>query len=178
MGRRSCYVVSVSLVAVLLLAGCKKMGEKAAEKAAEKAIESSMAKDGVKANVDLSKDKMTIETKDGTTTVAGGKGTKLPDNFPPDVFVCEGAITTAITVPDGFSVLVESGDASDKVVAAIKAKMTGSGWKEELSMIQGNHATAVYKKGERTATYSVTTSPKGSQVGIVTVQEKGSKGSK
>jgi len=129
MKRALCFVVAMTVFSCLALGGCNK--------AAEKVIESKMAKEGVNAKVDSSGEKMTIQTKDGTAVIAGGKGTTVPENFPKDIYVYEGAtITASISVPNGFNLVMETGDSPEKVLGAIKSKMTGLGWKEEMAMNQ------------------------------------------
>lgn len=151
--KRTVYVViGMTMVSCLALAGCKK----AAEKAAEKAIEAGMAKDGVKAKVDASGEKITIQSKDGTTVYSGGKSAKLPDNFPKDVYVYDGAaITASVSTPDGFNLVMETGDSADKVLSTIQGKMAGMGWKQEMTVNQDKNAMVGYKKGERTVMVNV-----------------------
>jgi len=152
MKRTFCLVIGMTMVSCLILTGCKKAGEKAAEKA----IEASMAKEGVKADVDASGEKITIKSEDGTTVYSGGKSAAVPENFPKDVYVYEGAtIIAAVSVPDGFNLLMESSDSADKVLGTIKGKMAGFGWKEETTVTQGKNAMAGYKKGERSAMVNV-----------------------
>jgi len=152
MKRTLCFAIGITMVTCLFLAGCKKAGEKAAEKA----IEAGMAKEGVKADVDASGEKITIKSEEGTTVYSGGKSAAVPENFPKDVYVYEGAtIIAAVTVPDGFNLLMESSDSADKVMGTIKGKMTGFGWKEETTVTQGKNAMAGYKKGERSAMVNV-----------------------
>jgi hypothetical protein len=144
MKRTLCCVIGMTMVSCLMLAGCKK----ASDKAAEKAIESAMAKEGVKAKVDASGEKVTIQTKEGTSVFTGGKGAAVPENFPKDVYVYEGAtVNAAVSVPDGFNLHMETNDSADKVLGAMKSKMTGFGWKEEMTMNQGKNAMVSYKKG-------------------------------
>jgi hypothetical protein len=171
MKRTLCCVVGMTMVSCLVLAGCKKAGEKAAEKA----IEAGMAREGVKADVDTSAGKITIKSKDGTSIVSTGKGAVVPENFPKDVYVYEGAtILAAISVPDGFNVNMETSDSADKVMSTIKSKMTGFGWQEETSVNQGKNTMVGYKKGERTAMVNVN----GDNKTHITLTATGQKGAK
>jgi hypothetical protein len=170
MKRTYCFVIGMTMVSCLILAGCKKAGEKAAEKA----IEAGMAKEGVKAKVDVSGDKVTIEGKDGKSVYTAGKGAAVPENFPKDVYVYEGAtIIAAISVPDGFNLAMETSDSADKVLATVKSKMTGFGWKEEMTMNQGNSSIVSYKKGERTAMVNINADKKHTQITLTTTGQKG-----
>ena len=153
MKKMFCCVIGMLMVSCLVLAGCKK----ASEKIAEKTIESGMAKDGVKAKVDASGQTVTIQDKDGKSVYVAGKSATLPDNFPKDVYVYDGAsIMASISVPDGFNLTLETGDSADKVVNAIKSKMTGLGWKEEMTMNQGKNVMVGYKMEKRSVMYSIT----------------------
>jgi hypothetical protein len=168
MRRLSALVIGV-MMASLFISGC----QKASEKAAEKAIEAGMAKDGTKAKVDISGGKVSIETKDGTAVYSGGKDAKLPDNFPKDVYVYEGAtIMASVSVPDGFNLTMETKDGSDKILAAVKGKMTGLGWKSEMEMNQNNNSMITYKKGERNVTINIASQPSGSQISIFASNQK------
>ncbi len=142
------FVIVITAVSCLALVGCRK--------AMEKAVETKMAREGVNAKVDSSGEKVTIQTKDGTTVIAGGKGTTVPENFPKDIYVYEGAtINGSASVPNGFNLFMETSDSVDKVLGTIKSKMTGLGWKEEMAMKQAQFSMVTYKKGERTAAVQV-----------------------
>jgi hypothetical protein len=168
MGKMRTLTIGV-MVASLCISRC----QKAAEKAAEKAIESGMAKDGNKAKVDISGGKVTIETKDGTTSYSGGKDAKVPDNFPKDVYVYDGAnVIASIAVPDGFNLTLETKDGSDKVLAAVKGKMPGNGWKQEMEMNQNNNSMITYKKGERTVTINIASQSGATQISIFASAQK------
>lgn len=171
MKRLISFAIGMTMISCMVLAGC----EKASEKAAEKAIEAGMAKEGVKADVDLSGEKVTIESKDGKSVITGGKGATVPDGFPRDVYVYEGAtITGSVSVPGGFNVVMETSDGADKVLAAVKSKMTEFGWKEEMTMNQAGNAMVGYKKGERTAMVNINADKKTTHITLTTAEKKGS----
>jgi len=135
-------------------------------------IESAMAKDGVKGKVNISDGKVTMETKDGTTSYAAGAGTKVPDTFPKDVQVYAGAkVMASVSVPNGQNLMLESGDSIEKIVAFYKGQMSGGGWKEEMSMNQGTSSMLVYKKEPRTVSIVVTQADKGSQINLTVATE-------
>ena len=163
--KRAFYlVIGMMVVACLPLAGCKK--------AAEKAIENKLAREGVNAKVDSSGEKVTIQTKDGTTVFSGGKNAKVPENFPKDIYVYEGAtITASVSVPNGFNLVMETGDSADKVLGTIKSKMTGLGWKEEMNMNQGKSSIVSYKKGERTSMVNINADKK-THITLTATEEK------
>lgn len=170
MKRSFCLTVGMMVISCFVLTGCKKAGEKAAEKA----IEAGLAKEGVKADVDASDGKVTIQSKDGKTEFTGGKNAKVPENFPKDVYVYEGAtINAALSVPGGFNLTMETGDSADTVLSSVKKKMTGQGWKEEMTMNQGEQSMVGYKKGERTTMITISTDKKLTRIALTVTEEKG-----
>lgn len=170
MKKNLCLAAGVMMASCLVFAGCQKAGEKAAEKA----IEAGLAKKGVKADVDASGEKITIQGKDGKTEFTGGKGAKVPDTFPKDVYVYEGAsINSALTVPEGFNLTMETADPAQTVLAAVKKKMIGQGWKEEMTMNQGEQSMAGYKKGQRMAMFNITAEQKLTRIALTVTEEKG-----
>ncbi len=170
MKRTLCFVMGGMMISCLILGGCKKAGEKAAEKA----IEAGMAKEGVKADVDVSEDKITIRNKDGKIEFSGGEGATVPKDFPNDVYIYEGAtIKAALTVPGGCNLQMETGDSADKVLAAIKGKMTANGWSEVMNMNQGDHSVVQYKKGQRSTMVNVDVSGKNTLITLTTQEKKG-----
>ena len=163
------YTVMAVLVAAVALTGC---GKKSGEALVEKMIEKQMAKEGVKGKVDLSDGKMTIETPQGTASYAAGEGTKVPDNFPKDVQVYAGAkVMASVNTPQGQNLMLESGDSAEKIIAFYKGKMTCEGWKEEMSMNQGESSVLVYKKEKRTASIVIAKSDKGAQINLTVANE-------
>jgi len=135
-------------VCVIMVAGC---GKRSGERIAEKMAEAAMAKDGVKGKVNISGDKVTIETKDGKSTFASGGNAKVPENFPKDVPVYAGAsILASASVPNGSVLTLQTKDAAAKVMSFYKGKLTGSGWTSEMTMEQGEQLMSAYKKGKKT----------------------------
>jgi len=139
----------VLLVAALALVGC---GRKGAERAVEKMAERSITDSGGRnAKVDIAEDSMTIETDEGTLKIAGGDAAKLPASFPKDVLVYKGAkLQTVMEVPQGYTLMLQTGDAVSKVQEAYQTKMTSEGWSKEMAMDMGAQKMLVFKKGERT----------------------------
>lgn len=163
------YTILCIVAFTLLLQGCRKKG---GEKIAEKLIESAAAKDGMKADVKISDGKITIKTDKGQTTYAAGKDTKLPDNFPHDVYVYSDAnIVAAMTVPEGFSIVMETKDNQDKVFNTMKSKFTERGWKEEMIMVQGENRLLTYRKDKKTVNIIVAGEKKGTQISMIVAME-------
>lgn len=166
------------IAAILVLGGCgKKNDEAKAKKAQEKKMEKAIEKSsGGKANVDLSKGKMTIQTKEGEKMeIAGsGAGVKLPDDFPKDVLVYKGAkVDTSLKTGDATQVMLSTTDATDKVAETYKAEMKKSGWEEKTSMQMPEMTMLQYAKDQRTVTVQVMTGDdKGTKVVLTVTKEK------
>ena len=158
------YCMVLVLGVCLISLGC---GKRANEKFAEKMIESRMARDGIKGHVDLSGNNVTVETKDGKMSYAGGAGTQVPDTFPKDVPVYAGAtVMASISVPKGQNLTLTTKDSVEQVIAAYKIKMTSEGWQEEASVNQAGSAMLAYKKGQRTTAVVVSRSGDTTQINL------------
>lgn len=158
------------VVACVSMAGC---GKKAGQTVAEKTVERELAKQGVKADVQVSDDKMTIQTKDGSSSFSSGKAARIPDNFPKDVHVYDGATPLAvITMPTGFSLQLETKDDVDKVTETYKKTMTSEGWSNETTYASGQQTTLGYKKDKRTVNIMVMAVDKKTQIAMIVLEEK------
>lgn len=161
------------IVAVALGVGLAGCGKPASEKVAEKMIEAAMAKDGVKGKVDIKDGTMTIQSKDGKAEIATGGNAKIPDTFPKDVHVYEGAtVIMAISANGGYNISLESKDTADKIAGVYKTKMTADGWKEEMNMNQAESTVLAYKKGARSAMVTIVAAGKQSQITLTVSDQK------
>jgi hypothetical protein len=171
------------LAVCALLAGCGKQSEEAI---AEKLIEKSLSRDGVAAKVDLDGGTMKFSTtdaqgrkadfkvegdtvqvvsEDGVMTFASGENTKVPQNFPEDVLVYEGAKpVSAMTNPRGFSLSLTTTDALATVGEKYKAAMAAAGWKEKSAFNSEDTWMLVYAKEAREATVMVNKADDGTSI--------------
>jgi len=141
------------LVAFLLVCGLAGCGEKIAEKAVEKAIEKEI---GGEATVNIGEESLTVKGEDGTMTLTSGKAARVPENFPADVHVYDGAtVLNALASNEGFHLTLQSQDSPEKIVAAYKEKMTGQNWTQEMSMDMGVQKMLSFKKDSRSASVIV-----------------------
>lgn len=156
------------VAACAVLSGC---GKQASEKVTEKIIEHSLAKDGVQSDVKITDDKMTIQNKDGALTFAGGSSVAVPDTFPKDVLVYDGAkVVSAMTMPEGCNLSLQTTDKPDKIIGAYKTRMTAEGWKEEASVNTAQHSMVSFKKEDRTTTVMAMGSEDKTQI-LLTVEQ-------
>ncbi len=96
-----CLAASLGLI---MNVACGKADEKTVENAVEQKIEKETDE---QANVDISEDGMEITTQDadGVYTWQGGDSAELPDGFPADVYVPDGASVDMVSdSPNGFVV--------------------------------------------------------------------------
>jgi hypothetical protein len=164
------FVTMTLVVACVLMAGC---GKKAGQTMAEKTMEREMAKQGVKADVQVSDDKMTIQMKDGSSSFSTGRAAKIPDNFPKDIHVYDGATTLAvITMPSGFSLQLETKDDVAKVAETYKKTMAFDGWGSETTYASPQQTTLSYKKDKRSVNIMVMTADRKTLIAMVVMEEK------
>lgn len=102
------WVLVITMVFALsaLASGCSKVSEKASEKVAEKAIESAS---GGEVKVDLTKDGVKVDAKDGSSSFKTGGDLSWPTSMPSDVPQLNGAKIMNVseaTNADGKTVMV------------------------------------------------------------------------
>jgi len=160
---RTTFHLSGALCATLALTAC---GKSPSEKLAEAAIEAST---GQKADVDADNGQVTLKTDKGDMKVTSGDAAKLPANFPQDVYLPAGyKVGSVMEMPGAMVVDVEApGNVADTFAAAT-AKMTSEGWKQQMALQQTpQNQIAVYGKGDRNATLSISEAPgKGVRIGV------------
>ena len=143
------FLFSVAVVLSLSLAGCgKSVSQKASEKTAEKIIEKQT---GGKADVDINKGNVKVETKEGK--MEAGENVKLPSDFPKDIYVIDGTIKAAISdqARDSQTISIETDKSMDEVSSLYQEKLKSDGWKITGTMAYGDVSTVVAEKDNRTA---------------------------
>ena len=146
-------IVGLIVAGLGVSGGCKKSSESLAEKLAEKAIEKSS---GGKAKVDISGGTVKVQTKDGEMVATSGANASVPDDFPKDVLVLDGAkVLASVKVPDGFAVTMETKEASESVVKKYADAMKAHGWAETATVKMGEGVMLAYGKEKEGRTTSV-----------------------
>lgn len=173
-----CLIVA----AALALAGCgkarekiaDKIAEKAAQKIAEKAIEK---QSGGKVKADLAGNKVTIKGEKGEEVNMDGSGkAQLPEGFPKDVYVLEGAaMNTTARQENQYTVLMTSSEDQDKVLKTYKEKLAKNGWKETNSVDTGDLRMRTYEKESRQVMLSVAKDGGKTQVTLSATSEEAAK---
>lgn len=82
----------------------------------------------------------------------------MPADFPEDAYCCDGSIKTALKVPNGHQLGIESTASAEKLVADARTFMTGKGWSETIFLSQGGTTTLGFTKDEDARTYMLNAS--------------------
>lgn len=149
-------LLSLAVILSLFLAGCgKSITQRASEKAAEKIIEKQT---GGKADVDVDKGNVKIETEEGK--MEAGENIKLPSDFPKDIYVIEGTIKAAIydQARGGQTISIETDKSMDEVYSLYQEKLKSDGWKITGTMAYGDVSSVVAEKDNRTASVIISKS--------------------
>jgi hypothetical protein len=149
---KKAIIISAALLLVVTLSGCgKKIAEKSAEQAAEKALETAS---GGKADVDVSKDSVSIKTNEGS--YQAGTSVSLPDGFPKDVYVIDGTITTAMNLYQGsYTINIQTNYSVNEAYTKYENQFKGSGWTISLNYSDANGKSLMAQKGNLTVTVAI-----------------------
>jgi len=164
-------LISLLLVTVfslsIFMTGC----QKAAEKATEKAIEQST---GGQAKVDLNKDKVTVTTNEGTTTVGGTN--QWPAKMPADVPKFSAGKITSVTentsADHGLSYYIGVEGAVMADLEKYKGQLESNGWKIESTTTMSDGYMVAASKGEQSLVYSFSKSNENFSGAFVYSQKK------
>jgi hypothetical protein len=165
----------VLLALVVCLAGLVGCGRKTNEAVAEKAMENAIAKQtGGKADVDIKKDSIRIQTKEGEMTMSAGGNATVPSGFPKDVWVYPGAtVKMALEVPEGYTLNLATKDAVAKVSEAYLKEMTARDWTKEMSMDMGGNSMLGFKKEGRALNLVISSEEKeGTHISLTVAKKK------
>lgn len=148
---RALVVATVVAVVAVSLTGCGFIAQKASEKVTEKAIEGATGN-----KVDINKDGVTVEGKDGGTATIG-EDVKVPDDFPAEVPVYDGTVKAAFTGDKSWTVSIETADKPQDILDFYQKKLDEGGFAKVSSMTTGDGGLYSAKKGNRTVQVVATT---------------------
>lgn len=140
------------LAFMLFISGC---GEKTLlENRMEKALEKEL---GGKAEVELGKETVKIETNEGSIQVGGN--VVLPKDFPSDVYIIDGQLMTSMknVVGTGYQVAIKSTASVKDAKELYEKKLKEQGWTSVSSYDMGTAAVISVKKGKRQLTVTLGT---------------------
>ena len=165
-------LAGIMAAGLILTFGCGKAAKSISEKAVEKAIE---AQTGGKADVNITDGKVTVKTKDGTSSIDMSGGGAIPADFPKDVYVPGSAkIMGSVNTPDGTMVTMESSEALAKASEKYISEMKAQGWTEDANANMNGQIMLAFKKEQRTASVMLSSSDGKTQV-ILTVTKQAAK---
>lgn len=166
-----CLVLIVLIAIVSAIVG-KFVASKIAGGAIEKAIED---KTGIKTNIeDLGQGKMKFTDDKTGATIDVGSG-EMPENFPKDFPIYEGAkVTSSLTGGEsregsGFWLTLTTGDSVDEVSSFYKINLAANGWTETANYTSEGVQTQVIKKGTVEGTVAITRDEEAKETQIVVV---------
>ena len=160
------------LVAALALtvAGCSAVEDKIGEEVGEE-----IAGAVVGGDVEVDGDSVTATGEDGDVTITGG-GSEMPENFPKDFPLHEGAeldSASSIEGGDGTSYYLNliSDDSAETVYDSVKADFTDGGWEivsdMKTSSDEGMSAIISAKKGDIDGSVTIGSTEGGSDIGVI-----------
>jgi hypothetical protein len=159
--------VAAGLMAVM---GCGRAQERVNEKIAEKMIEKQT---GGKAQVDYSRDRVVVKTKEGEIVASAGGGATVPADFPGDVLVYKNAqLQMAFSNPDAWALTLVTKDSADKVSGAYQSAMAGQGWTQAGMVNMGGQIVLNFKKEKQDATIGITQADSGNQIVVSVTRSK------
>jgi hypothetical protein len=165
------------IVFSLALANCSGESEKITtqkgeEAMTEKSIESSSVE---KVDVDVSGETVRIKSKEGNVTISGGANISLPDLFPKDIPIYEGAkvLHSMESIEEkAVSVSLTTKDDQATVVEYYKSTMKSQNWEEKGLMELPTKKILMYAKGKRNANLVIATGEGQTQIIITTTEEE------
>ncbi|MBN1193010.1 MAG: hypothetical protein JXA36_04900 [Coriobacteriia bacterium] len=167
-------IVGMVLALALGLVGCKSIQEKIGEEIGEEIVGAATDSD-----VEIDDEGVTIETEDGEVNVTGGDSGELPDGFPEDFPIYDGARieSSSSLTADGAStyyVNLISEDDFETVFPWYEAELPSAGWEitsnTQYSQDNGGGMLTV-KQGETEGSVNVLGGDDGVEIGYIVIVE-------
>jgi hypothetical protein len=155
--------VSALVSAIILIGGC---GSKTlVDKQVEKGIEDAT---GQKAQVDINNNSVNIQEANGGS-VQAGVGTKVPDDFPKDIYVIEGEVKVALKnmYGNGYNLSILTDKSIPDAKKLYEDQLKAAGWKMNMDAIVGEIVMMSGEKDGRTVSVSVNTDPDTQKTSVV-----------
>ncbi len=146
---------SAAVVVLIASFACGNAEEKAAEQVVEETIEADLGGD---AGVEISEEGMEITSQDenGTYTWKAGDKAEIPDSFPQDVYIFEGATVVMVSEsPDSFVVALTTDAAVSAVADSYLEEMTSAGWSKLMETDMDDGRMLVFGMGDRSVNVGV-----------------------
>lgn len=148
---RKYFILTLSLLMVtgLLTTGCgqKTLTEKTIEKSMEKSL-------GGNADVDIDNNSLKMETDEGIIQV--GENSELPADWPDDIYVTSGEITSSASHQDGtFNVSLTTNKSVSEVKTKYENELVSADWNITMTMSIDNSVIMGAEKDDRTLSISI-----------------------
>jgi hypothetical protein len=145
----------IAVFLLVLSLGCGNSEDEVAEKALEQTIET---QDDGEAGVDITSDGMEVTSTDadGTYTWQAGSEAELPEGFPTDIYIPDGAVVEMSSAsPNGYVLTLSTDKAFSAVVESYKEKMVAAGWTEHTATQMEGTQMLIYGQGDRSVNVGV-----------------------
>lgn len=141
-------------VSFLLIFGCGETKDKTAETIAEEAIESQTGEDA-EVEIDDEGESFSLKTKEGDAEFSAGGKAEIPNDFPKDVYVYDGAsVQLSMAAEGNFSLKLITDDNVDKIISKYEKEMESEGWEIEGRVDVADQKTRIFKKENRQVSLS------------------------
>lgn len=138
------------------MVGCQSVGDKIAEEAGERIVEGATGVD-----VEADGEDVTITGEDGSSFTSSASG-ELPEDWPEDVPVYDGNITSSMVTEGKFTLAVEAEDPPVDVFEWSLEQIKDEGWTVTTEFKAENGGTIAAEKDDRIVQYTVTDVDEGS----------------
>ncbi len=177
---KTLYLISILAILTFSVSSCgnndEKVADKTSEEIAEKIIESATGN-----KVDVNKNgetgSVTIKGDNGEEVTISSNGNDIPDDFPSDIYLPEGKISSVGTINseegDIITIVLNVKESTDKIAEKILKKMKANGWKSEMNMTTGEGGLQMYSKDDNSLTVTIGSENNKTQVSyMATVTKK------
>lgn len=154
---------------LFLGAGCVPTPQSLMQGAIENKINAELKGD---ATVDLDDNGITINDDDEGTTASFGENVKLPDNFPEEIPVLDGAkiVGVTVTLKEGSWISLITDKTVEEAAGWYDAKLLGAGWTVSGSYTAGGMTTKMYENGSFNLTVIVSAGEDGGPTGVMVTE--------
>ncbi|MFA5947207.1 MAG: hypothetical protein WC813_04270 [Patescibacteria group bacterium] len=165
--KKALVLASASLL--LLGAGCIPTPQSLIQGAVENKINSELKGD---ATVDLDNNGITINNDEEGTSASFGENVQLPDNFPKEIPVLDGAkiLGVAVTLKEGSWISLTTDKTVEEAASWYDAKLLAAGWTVSGAYSARGMATKMYENGSLNLAVIVSAGEDGGPTGVMVTE--------
>jgi hypothetical protein len=166
---KSKYLALASASLLLVGAGCLPTPQSLVQNAVENKINAELDGEGT---VDLDDNGITINGDDDGTTARFGENVKLPDNFPKEIPVLDGAKVAglAVTKDEGAWITMSTDKSSNDAASWYDTKLAADGWEVSGSYSARGMLTKMFEKGNLSLTVIVSDGENGDPTSVMVTE--------